>query len=164
MGFFQMVFSGAGIALLGGAIAAITCGVGSAKAVGRAGSVAVGVMSEKPELYGKLLLLQALPGTQGIYGLLVWFFIMLSAGFFSGASADLSIAQGLIYFVACLPMTVVGYVSAIFQGNVAADGVLMVSHKPEEQTKALTMSAMVETFAILALLASVLSILSVPKF
>ncbi len=155
---FEFVFSGSGIALLGGTLAAAFAGLGSAKGVGKAGCVAAGVMSEKPELYGKLLILQALPGTQGIYGLLVWFFVMIKGGFFSGG-AQLTLVQGILIFASCIPMMIVGYGSAINQGNVAADGVLMVAKQPDEQTKPLIMAAMVETFAILALLVSILGIL-----
>ncbi len=161
MDILKQLFTGANIALLGGVFAAAFAGWGSAKAVGHVGSVVSGVISEKPELFGKLLILQALPGTQGIYGLLVWFFVMLQGGFMAGTAGDLTLTQGALYFAACIPMMVVGYFSAIHQGNVAADGVLMVAKKPEEQSKPLILAAMVETYAILALLASVLSILNV---
>ncbi len=161
MEIFKQLITGANLALLGGVLAAVFAGMGSARGVGHVGSVAAGVLSEKPELFGKLLILQALPGTQGIYGLLVWFFVMLNAGFMNGTAGNLTVTQGMLYFAACMPMAIVGYFSAVHQGNVAADGVLMVAKKPEEQSKPLILSAMVETYAILALLASVLSILNV---
>ncbi len=161
MEILEQIFTGANFALLGGVLAAVFAGMGSAKAVGHVGSVVTGVLSEKPELFGKLLILQALPGTQGIYGLLVWFFIMLNAGFLDGSAGNLTMTQGALYFAACLPMMAVGYFSAIHQGNVAANGALMVAKKPDEQSKPLILAAMVETYAILALLASVLSILNV---
>ena len=58
------------IAYVGAALCAILAGIGSALGVMMAGKAAAGVASEKPELFGKLLVLQALPGTQGIYGFL----------------------------------------------------------------------------------------------
>lgn len=161
MELLQELFTGANIALLGGVLAAAMGGFGSARGVGHVGSVAAGILAEKPDLFGKLLILQALPGTQGIYGLLVWFFVMLQGGFLDGSSANITVTQGLMYFAACVPSMIVLYVSAIHQGKVAADGALMVAKKPEEQSKPLIMSAMVETYAILALLASVLSMLNV---
>ncbi len=161
MELINQIITGSNIALMGAVLAAVLAGMGSAKAVGHVGSVVSGILAEKPELFGKLLILQALPGTQGIYGLLVWFFVMLNAGFMDGTAANLTITQGALYFAACLPMMVVGYFSAIHQGNVAADGALMVAKKPDEQSKPLILAAMVETYAILALLASVLSILNV---
>ncbi len=159
--FFEELFSGAGLAMLGGALTALITGIGSAKSVGRVGQVASGVLAEDPSIFGKLIILQALPGTQGIYGLLVWFFVMIFGGFFAGTASDLTIVQGMLYILACLPMMIVGYLSAIYQGKVAADGVALVAKRPEEQSKAIVLAAMVETYAILALLVSILSIMNV---
>ncbi len=147
------------LAFLGGSLAAVGSGWGSAKGVGIAGEAAAGVLSEKPELFGKLLILQALPGTQGIYGLLTWFIVMVKAGFLDGTYTSLTTTQGLLFFAACLPVMIVEYTSAISQGRVAANGILMVAHKPDEQSKGIVLAAMVETYAILALLASMLMIL-----
>ena len=155
------LFSGAGLALLGGALTAALCGMGSAKAVGKVGQVAAGALQEDPSVFGKLIILQALPGTQGIYGLLVWFFVMIFGGFFEGTAADVTLIEGMLYFIACLPMMIVGYFSAIHQANVAADGVMLVAKRPEEQSKAIVLAAIVETYAILALLASILSLMNV---
>lgn len=159
--FFNNLFSGAGLALLGGVLAVIFGGIGSAKAVGQVGSVVTGVLAEDPSLYGKLLILQALPGTQGIYGLLVWFFVMLNGGFFDGTAAEMSLTRGMGFLLACAPSIVVLYMSAIHQGKVAAAGCSLVAKRPEEQSKAIVLAAMVETYAILALLASVLAIMNV---
>lgn len=159
--FFEELFSGAGLAMLGGVLTALIAGIGSAKAVGRVGQVATGVLTEEPSIFGKLIILQALPGTQGIYGLLVWFFVMIFGGFFDGAAGDITIVQGMLYVLACLPMMIVGYKSAILQGKVAADGVALVAKRPEEQSKAIVLAAMVETYAILALLVSILSVMNV---
>ena len=159
--FFEELFSGAGLAMLGGALTALITGIGSAKAVGRVGQVASGVLAEDPSIFGKLIILQALPGTQGIYGLLVWFFVMIFGGFFAGTASDLTIIQGMLYMLACLPVMIVGYLYAIYQGKVAADGVALVAKRPEEQSKAIVLAAMVETYAILALLVSILSIMNV---
>ena len=56
-------------------------------------------------------------------------------------------------------MAIVGYFSAIAQAKVAASGVSVVAKKPEQQSKAMVLSAMVETYAVLALLISLLIIL-----
>jgi V/A-type H+/Na+-transporting ATPase subunit K len=148
------------LTLLAGAIAALLPGVGSARALGSVGAAAAGVLTEDPSKFGKLLILQALPGTQGIYGLLSWFMVMQQAGLFSDAP-DLTWQKGLAYLAAVLPIAIVGYFSAIYQGQVSEAGVALVAKRPEEQAKALVMSAMVETYAILALLASVLSLLNI---
>ena len=91
--FLGEFFSGAGIALFFGILTVIITGLGSAKAVGRIGSVVTGVLEEDPSLFGRALVLQALPGTQGIYGLLVWFFIFLQCGFFDGTQANVTVTQ-----------------------------------------------------------------------
>ncbi len=148
------------LTLLAGALAALLPGIGSAKAVGKVGAVAAGVLTEDPNKFGKLLILQALPGTQGIYGLLTWFMVMQQSGLLSGHT-DISWQIGLAFLMSVLPLAIVGYASAIHQGMVSVAGVELVAKRPEEQAKALVMAAMVETYAILALLASVLSIFSI---
>lgn len=145
------------LTLLAGALAALLPGIGSSKGVGRVGAMATGVLAEDPGKFGKLLILQALPGTQGIYGLLTWFLVLQRAGLF-GAQPDISWQKGMAYLVAVLPIAIVGYYSAVYQGRVSEGGVALVAKRPEEQAKALVMAAMVETYAILALLASVLAI------
>ena len=74
----------------------------------------------------------------------------------------LSIQQGLLLFFACLPIAIVGFISAIYQAKVAISGIMMVGKRPEESGKAITFCIMVETYAILALLISLLAIL-IPK-
>jgi len=66
---------GIALAIGGAAIAACACG-GSGLGVGAAGEAASGVIAEDPNKFGQTLLLQALPGTQGIYGLLMAFLIL----------------------------------------------------------------------------------------
>lgn len=150
------------LTLLGATLAAIIPGMGSSKAVGRAGEAAAGVITEDPEKFGKLLILQALPGTQGIYGLLSWFLIMNFSGMLGG-NIDLTWQQGVLYLLAAMPITVVGYYSAIKQGLVSEAGVALVAKRPEHQVKGIVLAAMVETYAILALLATVLGTMSVPR-
>ena len=144
--------SGIVLAVLGAAIAAIFGGLGSAKGVGLVGNAAAGAISEDPSLFGKVLVLQILPGTQGLYGFLAAFMIM------NNISAELTAAQGLGLFMAALPIAVCGYFSAKHQGEVAAAGVSVVVKKPDQNGKAIILAAMVETYAVLALLISILLI------
>lgn len=148
------------LTLLAGVLAALVPGIGSAKAVGKVGEVAAGVLTEDPSKFSKLLILQAIPGTQGIYGLLTWFMVMQTAGFFNGQPA-LSWQKGVAYLIAVMPVTLVCYFSALYQGSVAEAGVALVGKREGEQSKALVLAAMVETYAILSLLASVLTILRI---
>lgn len=151
---------GPGLTLLAGALAALLPGIGSAKSVGRAGEIAAGVLTEDPAKFGKVLILQALPGTQGIYGLLSWFMIMNSSGMLAG-NATLSWQTGMAYLMAALPIAIVGYFSSVYQGRVSEAGIALVAKRPQEQSKALVLAAMVETYSILALLATVLSVLNI---
>lgn len=151
---------GPALTLLGGMLAAIGGGIGSSIGVGLAGEAAAGVLTEDPNKFGKLLILQALPGTQGIYGLLTWFMVMQSSGLLTG-NVNLSWQTGLLYFLACMPITIVGYKCAIYQGRTSEASIAMVAKQPDASSKAIVLPAMVETYAILALLASVLSILSI---
>jgi V/A-type H+-transporting ATPase subunit K len=143
-------------ALLGAALAVALAGIGSAVGVGLVGESAAGVITEDPDKFGQTLLLQALPGTQGIYGLLTGFLIMQKVGVIGGALVDLTVQQGFSIFMAALPIALVGYLSAISQGRAAAAGVGLVAKRPEELGKAIVYAVMVETYAVLALLASIM--------
>ena len=141
------------LALVGAALAVILAGMGSAYGVGVAGQAAAGVVSEDPSKFAKVLIIQLLPGTQGIYGLLVGFIAILS-----GTPKELTVAQGLMMLAACLPIAVVGLVSAMHQGKTAVAAVGIVVKKPDQFGKAMLFPAMVETYAILALLVSILAV------
>ena len=115
------------------------------------------MVSEDPNKFGQVLLLQALPGTQGIYGLLIAFIVMVKVGLLGGdGMLDLTIAQGASIFAAALPIGIVGLCSAIAQGKAAAAGVMLVGKRPSELAKGMLFAAMVETYAVLALLVSFL--------
>jgi len=143
-------------ALAGAAVATLLAGIGSAIGVGLAGRAAAGAVTEKPELFSKVLILQLLPGTQGIYGLLVAFVLLSRVGVLGGTAPDT--AAGIAYFVACLPIAIVGLISAIHQGKTAVASIGLVTKKPDQFGKSMLFPAMVETYAILALLISILAI------
>jgi len=148
---------GLALAILGAATAMALAGTGSAMGVGIAGEAGAGVVTEDPEKFGRLLLLQALPGTQGIYGFLSAFWVMLKINLLGGPP-PIDIATGLQIFLACLPVAIVGLLSGIHQGRVSAAGAGVVARRPEETGKAVILSAMVETYAVLGLLTTILLI------
>lgn len=147
------------LAIAGAILAAALPGIGSAYGVQIGGQAAAGVVSEKPELFGKLLVLQALPGTQGIYGFLIAILTMVKVGLMGGSLASLSTETGWALFFACMPMAIVGLLSAISQGKAAVAAIHMTAKQPDSSAKGITMTALVETYAILALLVSVLLIM-----
>ena len=143
-------------ALLGAAAAVFLAGAGSSMGVGIAGQAAAGVISEDPSKFAKVLILQLLPGTQGIYGLLVGFIVLSNIGLLGGSMAEVSVQTGLLILAACLPIGIVGLVSGKYQGKAAAGAIGVVAKKPEQFGKAMLFPAMVETYAILALLITIL--------
>lgn len=147
-------------ALLGAALSALMSGMGSAKGVGLAGQAAAGVVTEDPSKFGKVLVLQLLPGTQGIYGLLIAIITLLQIGVLGGES-NLTLTKGLLYLAACLPMAFVGYFSAIAQAKASVSSIGVIAKRPEQFGKAMIFPAMVETYAILALLISFLAVFGV---
>ena len=148
-------------ALTGTALAALMPGIGSAFGVGIAGEAAAGLTTEDPGKFSKALLLQLLPGTQGIYGLLVAFIMLSSIGVLGGNFAALSTAKGLLYLAAALPIAFVGLWSAIRQSRAAVASIGLVAKRPDQFGKSLLFPAMVETYAIFALLISILAVVGV---
>ena len=145
--------------LLGAAVAVLLSGTGSAIGVGIAGQAASGVVTEDPSKFAKVLIIQLLPGTQGLYGLLIGFITLSKIGVLGGGLADLSVQTGLLILAACLPIGVVGLLSAIAQGKTAAAAIdIRIAKKPDQFGKAMLFPAMVETYAILALLISFLAV------
>ncbi|HKM32605.1 MAG TPA: V-type ATP synthase subunit K [Oscillospiraceae bacterium] len=148
------------LALMGAALAVLLSGMGSAKAVGMGGEAGAGVIAEDPSKFSKVLILQLLPGTQGIYGLLIAFITLSQIGILGGDS-DVSLVKGLLYFGACMPMAFVGYFSAIRQARASVAAIGVVAKRPEQFVKAMIFPAMVETYAIFALLISLLAVMGV---
>ena len=134
------------LAILGATIAALA-GIGSAMGVGIAGQAASAVVAEDPKKFGKTIILQALPGTQGIYGLIISF---------------LTMAQGAYFLAAGIPIGLVGIWSGIAQGKAAAAALQLTAKRPDQMVKGIIYTAMVETYAIFALLVSVLIWLRIP--
>lgn len=148
--------SGAEWALFGAAVAAILGGIGSAIGITTAASTCSGILSEDDSKFGQLLPLAAMPGTQGIYGfiaavLVVVFFDIL------GGQVDMTAKQGLQIFFACQPVAWLCLFTAIYQGRTgsAASGIIAAGKK----APALVFPALVETYAILALIVTILMLL-----
>ncbi len=148
---FQWAIFGAALAFVGG-------GMGSAIGITYVSNVASGILVEDPDKFGSMLPLLAIPGTQGIYGLitaiLVTFFFNLS---------KISAHSGMLVFFSCLPVAFVCCVSAIFQGLTAASASAMVARRTEELGKAMVLPALVETYAVLSLILTIYLFTRIPK-
>lgn len=147
-------------ALLGVALAVGLAGMGSSKGVGIASEAASAVVADDPSKFGKLLVLQLLPGTQGLYGLIVGVMVLLNIGILGGEPvADL--ATGLAYLMACLPIAIGGYFSAKSQGRVCATGVNLTAKRPEESSKAIVSASLIELYALLGFIVSFLTVINI---
>ena len=139
------------IALVGAALAALMAGIVSVRGVSTACEVAAGIVRENPDVFGKVLVLQALPGTQGVYGFIIALMVSMN-------SAGLTIAEGIEKFIACMPIAIVGLISAMYQGRMAACSINMLAKNPDLSGRGVTMTVVVETYAVLALIVSIMLI------
>ncbi len=143
------------LSLLGAIIVSTISGIGSALGISISGSAANGLLSEEPEKFGKSLILVALPGTQGIYGLVSGVVILIVLGFF-GEVRDPSTMQGLAILGVGVFEALVLWWSGIFQGKTCAAGMGIVAKNPEHAMKGVINAIMVETYAVFGFLAAVL--------
>ena len=156
------MFEHAGLAfgLLGAGLAACLAGAGSGIGTGYAGQAGAGLVTEDPSKFGKVMILQVIPGTQGLYGLVVFFVAIMRMGILNGGGLpDMTIAQGLQYFAACPPIGIGGLVTAKYQGKVAAASVNLLAQNPDHWSKGMILCITVEFYAILSLLASMMMLL-----
>ncbi|MCE5190548.1 MAG: V-type ATP synthase subunit K [Actinomycetia bacterium] len=151
--------AGADWALLGGGLAAILGGIGSAIGITIASSAVSGIVAEDSEKFGKLLPIAAMPGTQGIYGFIAAVLVII---FFNFLQGDIAIpaAIGFKIFLACLPVAFLCLVSAIYQGLSGAAAAGIVARRSEDSGKALILPALVETYAVLSLIVTILMLTS----
>ena len=145
---FLNAFGGYALGILGAGLAAFMAGIGSAKGTGIAGEAGAGLVSEDPSKFGKAMIMQVIPGTQGLYGFVIWFLA------FNKLVPDMSVLQGWQIFGACLPIGIGGLISGAAQGKVAASSINILAKKPDDWSKGMILCITVEFYAILSLLAS----------
>jgi V/A-type H+-transporting ATPase subunit K len=154
MSWFELC--GTAIGFFGASLAVGLACSGSAKGVGTVGRAGAGVLSVDPGKFSRVLILQILPGTQGLYGLVVWFLALMKLGFFDGNMVDFTVREGIAFFGACMPVAVGGFIFGIVQGRLGASGLSLMSKRPDELSKSIILAIMVEFYAILALLSTFL--------
>ncbi|NLL81518.1 MAG: V-type ATP synthase subunit K [Tissierellia bacterium] len=147
---FMLNYGGVVMGAFGAALAVLLSGIGSARGVGMVGESSTALMIEQPEKFGKSLVLQLLPGTQGLYGFVI---ALLALG---QLTANMSLSQGMFIFMSCLPIAIGGWTSAVFQGRVAVSGVNLLAKNDEQATKGIIYAVMVETYALLAFVISLI--------
>lgn len=149
-------------ALTGAVLAVMLACIGSAMGVGITSEAAAAVIIDDGSKFPKLLILQLLPGTQGLYGLVVSVMVLLKIGVLGG-TPNISLLTGFMYLVACLPVGIGGLISAIAQARVAATGVTIVAKKPSESSKAIISATLVEFYALLSFISSFLMVMNIEK-
>ncbi|MGL5255192.1 MAG: V-type ATP synthase subunit K [Brevinema sp.] len=142
------------LGILGAAIATFGGGFGSSIGVGIAGEVGNAVLTEDAKKFGSVLVLQALPMTQGIYGLLYAFMFLGKVPLLTADAAGLTNGLGILF--AALPVGISGFISGVWQGKISAAGMQLIARRPKQMGQAIILPAMVETFAVFGLLASIL--------
>jgi V/A-type H+-transporting ATPase subunit K len=152
--------SGLGFAMIGAAAVFSLGGIGSAKGIRISASQAGGVLSEQPELFGKLLVIMALPGTQGFYSLITAILIGMWSGLFGG-KVTLHPMQGIAIMAIGIATGMVEWLSAIYQGETSAAAINLVAKKPDSSGRAILLPALVETYALLGLLSAIVLLLFV---
>ncbi|MCC8082548.1 MAG: V-type ATP synthase subunit K [Lachnospiraceae bacterium] len=152
---------GGALVIIGAALAVGLAGCGSARGCGIAGQAAAGVTAEDPSKFARVLIMELLPGTQGIYGLLIAFLVLSSSGVLSGNFSAIDVHTGVEAVGACLPIAIAGFVSGTYQGKASAAAVGLIAKRPEQFAKAMLFPAMVETYAILSLLVSILVVIQI---
>jgi V/A-type H+-transporting ATPase subunit K len=148
MAFIESI-GGSAIAVFGVGISVALACIGSAKGTGIAGEAGAGVTSEDPTKGMRAMMLQVLPGTQGIYGFVI---AMMALG---RIVPGMDTQSGFALFMACLPVGLGGLISAIAQGRVAAASMNILAKKPNDFSKGMLLCAVVEFYAILSLLTSI---------
>jgi len=143
------------LVILGCALAIGIAGISSAIGLALAGSSAVAVTAEKPNLFGKLLVLQVLPMTQSVYGLLTAILLMMGAGLLGASTASVTLLQGMGAVWIGLAVGLTG-ISAINQGMVASSSISAVGRNPDVAARGIIFTVMPETIAIFGLLVGIL--------
>ena len=158
---FFNLYGGMAIGLLGAGLAVFLAGIGSAKGTGMVGEAGAGLLCDDPSKFGKVMILQVVPGTQGIYGFVVGFLTLMFMGVIGGNPVGMPPAVGFRFFTACLPIAIGGLVSAIAQGRVAVAAVNILAKKPDDWAKGMILCITVEFYAILSLLMSIFILLNI---
>jgi len=143
------------LVILGCALAIGITGISSAIGLSLAGSSAVAVTAEKPNLFGKCLVLQVLPMTQSVYGLLTAILLMMGVGLLGGEPKAVTplVGMGAVWIGLAVGLT---GISAINQGMVASSSISAVGRNPDVAARGIIYTVMPETIAIFGLLVGIL--------
>lgn len=143
-------YGGLIFAVLGMALVVIIPASASGKGVGMVGEKATGLLVNEPEKFGRSLILQLMPASQGLYGFVIAIMCL------SKLNTGMSLQEGLFILMACLPMAIVGWPTAIAQARVSVAGITLLAKNEDQTTKNIIYAVMVETYALLAFVISLI--------
>lgn len=138
------------IAFIGVALMVGMAGIGSVYGLTICGNSVVGSLKKRPEALGTYILLSALPSTQGIYGFVGYFMIQ------SYLTPEMTTLQAAAILGGGLALGLVGFFSALRQGQVCANGIAATGAGHNVTAGTMIMAAFPEFYAILALLVVIL--------
>ena len=142
------------LAFIGAAMATFLSCLGSILGVSMVGQSGAGLLTEKPELAGKVITLAVLPGSQGLYGMVISLLFIFNYGPVISGEVGISLSQGLVLFAAFLPVMVTCLTSSPYQAKVCSAGMHMLAKDDKLAGRVITMAALVETYALLGFLIS----------
>lgn len=122
-------------------------GIGSAYGTTIAANAAEGGLKKNKEQSSAYMILSALPATQGLYGFVAFLMLM---GKFTPAE------NGLLLFGIGVGAGLVFLLSAIRQGQVAANGISGIASGHDVMTNTMIYCALPEFYAILALVGALM--------
>ena len=152
---------GVAFAVCGAALACLLSGIGSCIGVSMAGQAGAGLLTEKPNQFGIVTVIEALPGSQGIYGMVIAFLFLTFFKIGTPEQLPIDFATGLAILFACLPVAFTCLFSSPYQGKVCAAGMKMIAKDDKAGGKIIPMAALVETYAILGFLISLFLLLNI---
>lgn len=142
------------IAFLGAGMGTFLSCIGSILGVSMVGQSGAGLLTEKPELAGKVITLAVLPGSQGLYGMVISLLFIFNYGPVIAGEINISVSQGLVLFTAFLPVMITCLTSSPYQAKVCSAGMHMLAKDDKLAGRVITMAALVETYALLGFLIS----------
>lgn len=142
------------LAFIGAAMGTFLACLGSILGVSMVGQSGAGLLTEKPELAGKVITLAVLPGSQGLYGMVISLLFIFNYGPVIGGDVPLSLSQGFVLFTAFMPVLFTCLTSAPYQAKVCSAGMHMLAKDDKLAGRVITMAALVETYALLGFLIS----------
>ena len=149
------MFYGLMLAYLGAAMATFLACLGSILGVSMVGQSGAGLLTEKPELAGKVITLSVLPGSQGLYGMVISFlFVVVFYADVVSGKVGISVSQGWVLFAAFLPVAITCLTSSPYQAKVCSAGMHMLAKDDKLAGRVIVMAALVETYALLGFLIS----------